>query len=302
MPASPATRITPGVAWCRRSQMRSISGYRPIPITRPLEPRPKRYHHRVMISSHDGTTVVPAATPVPDSMVARPSPLRRRRSRWGELWRWGVTLVGFCVAALIITGLVLVVAIYRQARTDQARPAQAIVVLGTAQYNGWPGPVFQARLDRAIELWRAGYAPMLVVTGGKMPGDGYTEAEAAWAYLTDAGVPAEAIVTENAASDTWESMQGFAALLQRRAIDEVILVSDGFHLFRSRMMARDVGLQAWGSPAEMSPIRTGGSGELTYVLREAAAVVVHLWQTRVEPIVGSAMPRPNPGGLAAPSG
>ena len=174
----------------------------------------------------------------------------------------------------------LVVAIYRQARTDQARPAQAIVVLGTAQYNGWPGPVFQARLDRALELWRAGYAPVLVVTGGKMPGDGYTEAEAAWTYLTDAGVPAEAIVTENAASDTWESMQGVAALLQPLGIDEVIVVSDGFHLFRSRMMARDVGLQAWGSPAEMSPIRTGGGGELTYVIREAAAVVAHLWQTR----------------------
>src|ERR671918_2667191 len=177
-----------------------------------------------MISSRDSTNVVPAAASVPDSQVARPSPLRRRRSPWGEVWRWGVTLVWFCVAAAIIAGLVLVVAIYRQARTDQARPAEAIIVLGTAQYNGWPGPVFRARLDRAIELWRAGYAPLLVVTGGKMPGDGYTEAEAAWAYLTDAGVPAEAIVTENAASDTWQSMQGVAALLQPRDIDEVIVV------------------------------------------------------------------------------
>ena len=119
-----------------------LPGCRPIPITRPLEPLPKRYHHRVMISSRDGTTVAPAAAPVPDFPVARPTSLRRRRSPWGELWRWGVTLVGFFVAALVVAGLVLVVAIYRQARTDQARPAGAIVVLGTAQYNGWPGPVF----------------------------------------------------------------------------------------------------------------------------------------------------------------
>jgi uncharacterized SAM-binding protein YcdF (DUF218 family) len=97
-------------------------------------------------------------------------------------------------------------------------------------------------------------------------------------------------------------MQGIAALLQPRNIDQVIVVSDGFHLFRARMMARDVGLQAWGSPAELSPIRTGGGGELTYVIREAAAVVAHLWQTRVDPTVGSAMPRPDPGPLAAPSG
>ncbi len=255
-----------------------------------------------MISSRDGTTVAPAAAPVPDSPVARPSSLRRHRSPWGEVWRWGLTLAWLCVAALVVAGLVLVVAIYRQARTDQARPAQAIVVLGTAQYNGWPGPVFRARLDRALEPWQAGYAPVLVVTGGKMPGDGYTEAEAAWAYLTDAGVPGDAIVIENAASDTWESMKGIAALLQPRGIDEVIVVSDGFHLFRSRMMARDVGLQSWGSPAEMSPIRSGGGGELTYVVREAAAVVAHLWQTRVTPLVGSDMTRPDSTAIAAPSG
>ena len=231
-----------------------------------------------MIFTRGGTTVAPEVTPVSTMRSLRP--LRRGRSLWGELWRWAVTLVWFAAAAVVIAGLVLIGAIYRQARLDQARPAEAIVILGTAQYNGWPGPVFQARLDRALELWRDGYAPLLVVTGGKMPGDGYTEAEAAWNYLTAAGVPPAAIVSENSARDTWESMQGVAALLRPLGIHEVILVSDGFHLFRSRLMARDVGLQAWGSPAESSPIRTGGGGEFTYVLREAAGVIAHLWQTR----------------------
>jgi uncharacterized SAM-binding protein YcdF (DUF218 family) len=254
-----------------------------------------------MITSNDGTTVVPAL-PVPPSTPIRPSRMMRRRSFWGELWRWSLTLVGFVLAALVVAGLVLIVAIYRQARTDGARPAQAIVVLGTAQFNGWPGPVFQARLDHAIELWQAGYAPLLVVTGGKMPGDGFTEAEAAWNYLIAAGVPAEAIVTENTARDTWESMQAVAAELEPLGVSEVLLVSDGFHLFRSRMMARDVGLQAWGSPAEGSPIRTGGGGERAYVFREAAAVVEHLWQTRFAPLLGAAVILPEPVSLPAPSG
>lgn len=231
-----------------------------------------------MISSRDGSAVAPAPTAAAPARAARPL---RRRAFWGELWRWWLTLVGFVVVAALVAAAFLIFSIYRQARIDTARPAEAIVVLGTAQFNGWPGPVFQARLDRALELWHAGYAPLIVVTGGKMPGDGFTEAEAAWAYLTAAGVPPEAILAENAASDTWESMQGVAALLRPRGVDEVILVSDGFHLFRSRMMARDVGLQAWGSPAGASPIRAGGSGEFGYVLREAAAVVSHLWQTRV---------------------
>lgn len=182
--------------------------------------------------------------------------------------------------AIILAGLFLVGAIYQQARTDAVQPAQAIVVLGTAQYNGWPGPVFQARLDHALDLWQQGLAPLIVVTGGKMPGDGYTEAEAAWAYLTNAGVPPEAIIMENAATDTWESMQGISAILQPLGITEVILVSDGFHLFRSRMMARDVGLHATGSAAASSPIRIGGGGEFSYVVREAAGVVAHLWETR----------------------
>jgi uncharacterized SAM-binding protein YcdF (DUF218 family) len=202
-----------------------------------------------------------------------------------------VTALWFSVAAVLVAGMVLIAAIYRQARTDGARPAQAIVVLGTAQFNGWPGPVFQARLDHALDLWRAGYAPLIVVTGGKMPGDGYTEAEAAQAYLTNAGVPPEAIVSENAASDTWESMQGVAAVLAPMGVNDVILVSDGFHLFRSRLMAHDVGLHATGSAAADSPIRAGGGGEFGYVLRETGGVVVHLWQTRVAPLLGNSVSR-----------
>ena len=238
-----------------------------------------------MISSRDGATVAPVLSPVAKSRSprARASRMPRRRSFFGELWRWWITLILFVAAVVTVSALILVGSIYRQARLDQARPAQAIVVLGTAQFNGWPGPVFRARLDHAIDLWRAGYAPLLVVTGGNRPGDQFTEAEAALAYLTEAGVPPGAIVTENAASDTWESMQGVAALLQPLGVHEVILVSDGFHLFRSRLMARDVGLQTWGSPASASPIRVGGGGELSYVLREAVAVVAHLWQTRLDP-------------------
>jgi uncharacterized SAM-binding protein YcdF (DUF218 family) len=221
----------------------------------------------------------------PSRVVTR---VKGTRTAWGELWRWIVTALWFSVAASLVAGLVLVAAIYRQARADQARPAEAIVVLGTAQFNGWPGPVFQARLDHALDLWRHGYAPLLVVTGGKMDGDEFTEAEAARAYLIQAGVPPEAIVAENAARDTWESMQSVAAILGERGVHEVILVSDGFHLFRSRLMARDVGLVSWGSPVEASPIRPGGGGEFGYVLREAAAIASHLWQTRLEPLFGDA--------------
>jgi uncharacterized SAM-binding protein YcdF (DUF218 family) len=235
-----------------------------------------------MITLSGGATVAP---PAPGAPPSRKAPIARHRSLWGEIWRWAVTLALFAMMAVVAAGLVLIVAIYRQARTDGARPAEAIVVLGTAQYNGWPGPVFQARLDHALALWHEGYAPLIVVTGGKMPGDAYTEAEAARAYLTASGVPPEAIISENLASDTWESMQGVARVLAPHGIHDVILVSDGFHLFRSRMMAHDVGLNATGSPATASPIQVGGGGEYAYMLREAAGVAAHLWETRFAPVV-----------------
>src|SRR3954454_14285604 len=235
---------------------------------------------------HEDAVAAPAFRPPPQPTHRLAPRTRRRRTLWDEIWRWTVTAVWFTVVASIVAGVILVASIYRQARADQARPADAIVVLGTAQFNGWPGPVFQARLDHALELWQQGYAPLLVVTGGKMAGDEFTEAEAAVAYLTQAGVPPEAIVTENEARDTWESMQSVGALLEARGLYNVILVSDGFHLFRSKLMARDVGLQSWGSPVTASPIRPGGDGEFGYVLREAAAIAAHLWQTRLAPIFG----------------
>ncbi len=186
----------------------------------------------------------------------------------------------FAVLAPTLLGVSLVAAIYWQARSDQTRPVDAIVVLGTAQFNGRPGSVLRARLDRAIEAYDAGAAPYVVATGGRAPGDAVTEAEAARDYLLEQGVPAEAILMENAGRDTWGSMQGVAALLRDLGLQRVLLVSDGFHLLRVKLMARDLGLTPFASPAPDSPIRRGGPGEFSYVLREAAAIVVHQWRTR----------------------
>lgn len=200
-------------------------------------------------------------------------PIRRRRSPFGEAWRWLLTGIVFAMLAVGIGGALLVAAVWRQARTDQARPVDAIVVLGTAQWNGYPGPVLRARLDHGLDLYRQGLAPVIVVTGGRMPGDEFTEAEAAQAYLIEQGVPPEAILLENEGRDSWESMQGVRDLAAGAGIGRLLLVSDGFHLFRLKLMARDLGLNAAASPATGSPIRPGSGGEFGYMVREAAGVV-----------------------------
>ena len=231
-----------------------------------------------------GTTGEGASRPNSPSAArsgARPGPTRQRRRSWGgELTRW--LAAGALVVVLtppLLAGS-LIAAIYWQARTDQARPVEAIVILGTAQFNGRPGAVLRARLDRALSLYEGGSAPLLVVTGGRQPGDRFTEAEAARDYLIERGVQPAAILMENEGRNTWESMRGVAALLSEQGLSRVLFVSDGFHLFRVKLMARDLGLAAFAAPASDSPIRRGSAGEFSYVLREAAAVVAYVWRSR----------------------
>lgn len=136
---------------------------------------------------------------------------------------------------------------------DERRPADAIVVLGAAQYNGRPSAILKARLDHAITLYEAGLAHHLVVTGGKAAGDLTTEAASARAYATSRGVPASAILAEDRGRTTLESLRGVAAVMRDHGLQSAVFVSDRSHMLRVLRIARDQGLIAWGSPATTSP-------------------------------------------------
>lgn len=168
----------------------------------------------------------------------------------------GRTLVQ--VLAVALTGLLLVVAyaIYRiaaQGDIDEARPADAIVVLGAAQFNGEPSTIFEARLKHAVDLWKSGVAPYLVVTGGKLPADRTTEGATARAYAIAHGVPEEAILGEYRGRNTLESLEGVEAILARHGLHSAVFVSDETHMLRVLRMASDLGIRAWGSPTRTSP-------------------------------------------------
>lgn len=182
------------------------------------------------------------------------------------------------VRAAVLTGLVALVAylavtfaqVWLVSRRDEARPVQAIVVLGAAQYDGRPSAVLQARLDHAAGLWRRGVAPVIVVTGGRRPGDRFTEAAASAAYLHRVGVPDASILREVQGGNSWDSLAAAAVFLHRRGVRRVVLVSDPFHAARIRGMAREVGLEAYTSPTRTSPIR--GVAAVRQMGREAVIV------------------------------
>jgi uncharacterized SAM-binding protein YcdF (DUF218 family) len=148
----------------------------------------------------------------------------------------------------------------------------AIVVLGAAQYDGLPSPVFQARLDHAIALWREGRAPLLVVTGGRREGDRTTEAATARDYAIGQGVSAGAIRMEDRGRSTLESLRAVATLLEQEALGSAVFVSDRSHMLRVMRMARDLGIEAYGSPTSNSPMDATMERRVDATLHELGAL------------------------------
>jgi len=165
--------------------------------------------------------------------------------------------------------------IWAQGQKDEERPADAIVVMGAAQYDGRPSPVFAARLSQGVALFFAGDAPRLVLTGGKASGDRTTEAAVGRAFAIERGVPLEAIVVEDQSRTTLESVRAVASLLRADGASTAIFVSDRPHMLRVLRMAADTGITAWGSPTRTSPIESDLAGRIDATVHELGALAFY---------------------------
>jgi uncharacterized SAM-binding protein YcdF (DUF218 family) len=194
---------------------------------------------------------------------------RRNRPLIG--WRLLVVAVMVVVAMVYTVAFVLVLAF---SQLDERQRADAIVVLGAAQYNGWPSPVLRARLEHALALYRERLAPMILVTGGVGRRDKESEAIVARRYLLYHDVPDSAVVVQPQGRSTQASMTAVAGWLAGRGLHSAILVSDPFHMFRLHLEARRTGLIAYTSPTETSPISDNPVLELEYLAAEAVKVPV----------------------------
>ncbi|HWL41571.1 MAG TPA: YdcF family protein [Ilumatobacter sp.] len=216
-----------------------------------VEPPPKEPPPKVVEPSQ---VVEPVETTVP--LLARW--LRPRR------------VAAFVVAAMLLYYLANLAAVYRAGRADEAAPVDAIVVLGAAQYDGRPSPQLAARLDHVVTLWHQGLAEHVVVTGGKQPGDRFTEATASRNYLVERGVPEAAVLAEDVSHNTYDSLAAVAVLLREAGLTRVLLVTDPFHTARAELIAAEVGLDARSSPTPTSVV--GGWESFRLELKEAAGV------------------------------
>jgi uncharacterized SAM-binding protein YcdF (DUF218 family) len=159
---------------------------------------------------------------------------------------WYAIAIG--VAALTIYVAYLSVAIEQQSSRDEAQPSDVILVLGAAEYRGRPSPVLRARLDHALELYDQHLAPRIMTTGGAGGDPVFTEGGVGRSYLISRGVPSEAIIVESEAESTLESTAMAGEIMHRMGLRSVIVVSDGYHIYRVKKMLQFRGLNVYGSP------------------------------------------------------
>ena len=190
----------------------------------------------------------------------------------GAVWRV-LSLIRSVILASVVVALILwgisASAVLMWSARDEARPAQAIVVLGAAQYAGRPSPVLRARLDHALDLWNRHLSSLLILTGGTGTGDTTSEAAVGRNYARRHGVPDRAILVENEGRTTSESMRAVAGMLEARGLQTAVLVSDPFHMLRLRILARRFGFTPYTSPTRTSPISPNREQRWRYIFSES---------------------------------
>ena len=200
------------------------------------------------------------------------NPQRRKRRNWT-----------FRVVLLLLLALLVGAAgwcswVYMQieeyASADQAAPSDAIAVFGAAEYDGHPSPVYRARLDHALTLYKRGIAPLIITLGGD-GGDQYTEGAVGREYLMVMGVPESAIIAETRSRNTEESTGRIAVIARTNGLRRLVIVSDGTHLFRIHEICAADGLDVLTSPRPHVSVE-GGSQEIDRFTHEILSYT--LWR------------------------
>lgn len=158
------------------------------------------------------------------------------------------------IAMALYVGLTFIT-VLTVGHSDAGEKADAVVVMGAAQYDGIPSPLLESRLQHALEIYQEGRVSFIAVTGGKMPGDRFTEAATSRRWLTDRGVPAAAIFGEDKGRSTWESLEYLAAVLQTRGVSNVLVSTDHWHMQRCVLSLRELGIHAEPSATSTSPLQ-----------------------------------------------
>ena len=191
------------------------------------------------------------------------------------LFRFIRRIITIVVVLALIAPAYGVSQVWRAAKNPVVRQADVIVVLGTAQLNGKPGEALEARLIEAKRIYDLGYASSIITVGAGAPGDRTTEAASSKYWLRKNGIPSKKITAIEEGRDTLVSTKAYAAVMKKRYVSDVIIVTDPYHCKRAMAMANDQGVISTCSPVQSGPNTIANSG-YRYILRETGAYLVYI--------------------------
>ena len=206
--------------------------------------------------------------------------MKHRAKTKRSKWTLRAVLVLFFLVTVGVLGWCrwVYVQIENYAGQDQAAPSDAIGVFGAAEYDGKPSPVYRARLDHALALYKQGIAPLIITLGGN-GGDQYNEGAVGREYLEGMGVPESSIIAETESRDTVESARRIAVIARANGLHRLVIVSDGTHLFRIHEICARNGLDVLTSPRPRAPQEGGTKQEVGETERIAHEILSYtLWR------------------------
>ncbi len=201
-----------------------------------------------------------------------------KEKRAGFVRRFTTRILLLLLLALVVFYVRTCLGIRSQAVTDEARHADAIVVLGAAEYRGRPSPVLRARLDHGLELYERGIAPYVITTGGSADDPRFSEGGVGHDYLLAHGIPDSQLIAETQGGDTDTSARRVAVILHANNLHSCVAVSDAYHLYRVKRLLSMQGIETYTSPREGSIPRTKAA-RFWAIQREAFSYL--LWSLHI---------------------
>lgn len=155
-----------------------------------------------------------------------------------------IKFLGVLIGSLLVIFILIEAMIISFGANSKPKKSDVIIVLGCAVYGKFPSPFFKERLNEALRLYNEGYAKYIIVSGGKGEGEFISEAEAGKEYLVKKGVPAKFILLENKSFSTYENLLFSKKLMEKYSLKTAVIVSNKFHLKRSSIIAKKIGIKA----------------------------------------------------------
>jgi uncharacterized SAM-binding protein YcdF (DUF218 family) len=179
----------------------------------------------------------------------------------------------WCLGCLILIVIALVTNIYHHGTASDIQEADAIIVLGAAQWDKKPSPIFQARLDRARDLFARGYATSIIVTGGKALEAANSDSYIGKEYLVLRKIDADRIFIEERSRTTLQNLTFARQIMEGQGFQSAIIVSHDFHIMRAQRMSRDLGITTTPAPVKTNNRLT----KLRYAMREVVMHALYLF-------------------------